>query len=150
MDKPETNYFRKHLFKEVTEPTLLYINGSQMCFKVYGLKKSHKLASNGKVEYEPTQADIDQINSFISQTKNEAVVKTPKNPKNEIYENPDVLGQIDRAYDNQQKEIRRREAEDDAKSVRSSRTKNSDQSTPSSSGGKNSKDGKDKDKCSVF
>jgi len=43
MEKPETNYFRKHLFKEVTEPTLLYINGSQMCFKVYGLKKSHKL-----------------------------------------------------------------------------------------------------------
>jgi len=43
MDKPETNYFRKHLFKEVTEPTLLYINGSQMCFKVHALKKSHKL-----------------------------------------------------------------------------------------------------------
>jgi hypothetical protein len=37
------------------------------------------------------------------------VIKTPKNPKNEIYENPDVLGQIDKAYDNQQKEIKRRE-----------------------------------------
>lgn len=105
MDKPDTNYFRKHLFKEVTEPTLLYVNGSQMCFKVFGLKKSHKLADSlAKAEYEPTQADIDQINSFINQTKIETTLtRTPKNPKNEIYENPDVMGQIDKAFDNQQR-----------------------------------------------
>jgi hypothetical protein len=84
MEKPETNYFRKHIFKEVTEPTLHYVNGSQMCFKVYGLKKSHKLNSSSvKVEYEPTQADIDQINSFINQTKNDtSLLKIHKTPKN--------------------------------------------------------------------
>jgi len=36
-------------------------------------------------------------------------VKTPKNLRNEIYENPDVMGQIDKAYDSQQRELRRKE-----------------------------------------
>lgn len=78
MEKTETNYFRKHLFKSISESTLLYINGSQICFKVYGLKLSHKLvSSDSKVDYQPEQADIDQINTFIKQTKSDIVAKTP-------------------------------------------------------------------------
>jgi hypothetical protein len=97
METLEINYFRKHIFKEVTEPTLLYINGSHMCFKVYGLNKSYKLnTSRVKVEYDPTQTDIDQFDSFINQTKSESSPDTPTTHKNS-----DVLGQIEKAYGNQ-------------------------------------------------
>jgi hypothetical protein len=65
----------------------------------------------------------------------------PRNPKNEIYENPDVLGQIEQAYDEKQ----RRDTKSSISQSMTSKNSNSGKSSKESPGSKK----KDKD-CSLF
>lgn len=74
------------------------------------------------MDYQPEQADIDQINTFIKQTKSEIVNKTPVREKSLIYENPDVLNEIEKAYSSHERDKKKKEDDTKSMSAKTTRT----------------------------